>query len=82
MLIAQRLVRSLGPKCKKKIKPKKETRSLILKEIKNLPEKIKKPLYIWEAKGCKDCRNEGFSGRVALFEILEMTPQLSNLILK
>jgi type IV pilus assembly protein PilB len=88
LVIAQRLVRKLCPKCKKKIKPKKEIKDLILKEIDNLPEKVKKeikipePLTIFEPVGCRDCHNTGFSGRIALFEILEMTPQLAEIILK
>ena len=86
--IAQRLVRKLCPKCKKKIKPKKEVRDLILKEIDNLPEKVKKEikipesLTVFEPVGCRDCHNTGYSGRIALFEILEMTPHLAEIILK
>ena len=86
--IAQRLVRKLCQNCKKKIKPKREIRDLILKEIDNVPEKVKKeikikePLTIFEPVGCRDCHNTGFSGRIALFEILEMTPQLAEIILK
>jgi len=86
--IAQRLLRKLCQNCKKKIKPKKEIRDLILKEINNLPEKVKKeikikePLTIFEPVGCKDCHREGYSGRIALFEILKMTPQLAEIILK
>ena len=87
-LIGQRLVRKLCDECKKKIKPKKEIQDLILTEIEKLPPqvkkslKIKKPLTIWEAKGCKKCNNEGFIGRIALFEILEMTSTLAEIILK
>jgi len=86
--IAQRLVRKLCPKCKKKIKPKKEIRDLILRELAGISEsrkkeiKIKEPIYIFEAVGCKECHNEGFSGRVGLFEVLEMTPQLAEIILQ
>jgi len=87
-IIAQRLVRRLCQSCKKETKPKKETRNLILKEIENLPAQIKKevkiptPLTIFEPAGCKKCNQKGFSGRIALFEILEMTGQLSEIILK
>ena len=86
--IAQRLLRKLCQNCKKKIKPKKEIRDLILKEIDNLSEKVKKeikikePLTIFEPVGCKNCHREGYSGRIALFEILKMTPQLAEIILK
>jgi len=84
--IAQRLVRRLCDNCKQKLKPKKEIRNLILKEIENLSpadkKNIKKPLTIWEPKGCKKCGNSGFSDRIGLFEILSMTDQLSDIILK
>jgi len=86
--IAQRLVRRLCDHCKKKIKPKKEIKDLILKEIENFSPQAKKdfeipkPLYIWQAVGCKECNNEGFTGRIGLFEILSMTDQLSDIILK
>ncbi len=86
--IAQRLVRRLCDSCKKEIKPSKEVKELILREIKNLPPQIKKdvkiktPLKIWEAKGCKKCNNSGFSGRIGLFEILSMTNQLVDIIAK
>jgi len=86
--IAQRLVRRLCDNCKKKIKPKKEIKDLILKEIENFSPQAKKdfeipkPLYIWQAAGCKECNNQGFTGRIGLFEILSMTDQLSDIILK
>ena len=86
--MAQRLVRTLCPDCKKKIAPDPKTRDMILKEIDDLPPvikkdvKIPKPLEIYEAQGCKQCKNTGYSGRVALYEILEMTNQLAEIILK
>jgi len=88
IIIAQRLLRRLCDNCKKKTKPKKEIKDLILKEIDNLPPKSKKdfeipkPLYIWQATGCRECNNEGFTGRIGLYEILSMTDQLSDIILK
>jgi type IV pilus assembly protein PilB len=86
--IAQRLVRRLCDNCKKKIKPQKEIKDLILKEIDELPPQTKKnlkipePLSIWQTTGCRKCNNEGFVGRIGLFEILSMTDQLSDIILK
>lgn len=86
--IAQRLVRKLCFDCRKKVKPKKEIKDLILKELENLPEiikkslKISKSLYIYENSGCKKCNQTGYLGRIGVFEILEMTDQLSEIILK
>lgn len=86
--IAQRLIRKLCLDCRKKIKPTKEIRDFILKEIENLPEAIKKDiktpksLYIYQTVGCRKCNGVGYSGRTGVFEILEMTDQLSEIILK
>lgn len=85
--IAQRLVRKLCPHCKKKIKPNKETNRIFLEEIEKFPPIIKKdlkvpePLYLYAPVGCKRCNNVGYSGRIGIFEILEMTSQLSEMIL-
>ncbi len=88
--ISQRLVRKLCPDCKKKVKPAKEIKDLILNEIENFPsgikEKIKieipKSLEIYEPQGCNKCGREGYFERVALFEILSMTDELANISLK
>jgi len=87
--LAQRLVRKLCPECKKKVKPKTEVKDMVLKEIEILPSQIKSTLSInpknfeiYEAKGCKKCRSEGYSGRIAVFEVLEMTDELAEIILK
>ncbi len=87
-VIAQRLVRKLCQFCKKEVTPKKQINDLISKEIESLPSaskksvKIKKPFTVFEPVGCKKCGKEGFSGRIAVFEVLEMTDQLSEIILK
>lgn len=85
VVLAQRLVRRLCDNCKKKVKPKKEIKELISKELEEIPEineKLKEPFYIWEAQGCKECERSGFSGRIGIFEVLEMTPQLKEIISK
>lgn len=86
--IAQRLVRRLCDKCKEEKKPPQKIKELILKEIEELPLeskedfKIPKPLVIWETKGCKKCGKTGFTGRIGLFEVLTMTTELAELILR
>jgi type IV pilus assembly protein PilB len=86
--IAQRLVRRLCDKCKREVKPTKEIRDLILEEIEELPEEEKKKIKIsqnfkiYEAVGCDECHKIGFSGRIGIFEVLEMTKNLEEIILK
>ncbi len=88
VILAQRLVRRLCPFCRQKIKANKEVEDMILKELGPISSedkkrfKITKPLYVWEAKGCKKCRLQGYTGRVAVYELLEMTKELSQLVLQ
>ncbi|MEK9135271.1 MAG: GspE/PulE family protein [Patescibacteria group bacterium] len=70
--VAQRLVRTLCPECKKKVKPDKETEELISKEL-----KIKPPFDIFQPVGCKKCNQLGFAGRISLFEVLSMNKSLA-----
>jgi len=88
LVMAQRLVRRLCDNCKKKIEPTPPIRDLIMREVENLPLDIKKTLKIskhlaiYNLQGCEKCEKTGFSGRIALFEILLMTDSLASIILK
>lgn len=88
VVIAQRLIRSLCPKCKIKIKPLEKVRDYILERVKNMPVdtkkslKISEQLTIYSAKGCEDCGFTGYSSRIGLFEVLSMTDELAETIQK
>jgi type IV pilus assembly protein PilB len=85
LVMAQRLVRKLCPYCKKKVVLDKEAKKIIDKIISEMPSEEKKEIketkYIYEPAGCKRCNNVGYSGRIGIFEILEITESLSRLIL-
>ncbi len=74
-IIAQRLVRIICEDCKEEISPNVE----LIKKYK-LEDKIDtgKPLY--HGKGCQRCSGTGFKGRKAIFEILVMNAQISELM--
>ena len=89
IVIAQRLVRRICPHCKKRISAKGKVRSLILKEVESLPQRMKKEFikkikvpYIYRAEGCKKCNFKGFLGRIGIFEVLKMTDSLAEIISK
>jgi len=88
LALAQRLVRKLCNKCKQRITPKPEIRKMILREIEELPAVVKKelklvePLKIYGPKGCKECNDTGFSGRIAVFEVLSITDKIAEIILE
>jgi type IV pilus assembly protein PilB len=75
-IIAQRLARKLCVKCRKEIPPPAEAlRDLGIKmeEIGTFP--------VYEARGCDECGNTGFKGRVALYEVMPIGEELKELIL-
>lgn len=71
-VLAQRLVRRLCPACVRK-------REVLESEI---PEGLSGPAdgLVAEAVGCRECRRTGFRGRQGVFELLRMTPELSQLV--
>ena len=87
VVVAQRLLRRLCPYCKKKVKPGLAAKKFITEEIEKFPEKIKQEykfnndFWIWEPVGCSQCGGKGYSGRTAVFEVLSMTKELSDIIL-
>jgi type II secretory ATPase GspE/PulE/Tfp pilus assembly ATPase PilB-like protein len=71
--MAQRLVRTVCSKCRTNFYPSKE----VLKEL-GLDEDKQKQLF--KGKGCKECFDSGFKGRIGIYELLEMDDGLQNLI--
>ena len=37
--------------------------------------------FFYQAKGCDKCNKTGYSGRIGLFEVLEMSPGIEELII-
>lgn len=75
-IIAQRLARKLCLKCRVEVQPPAEAlRDLGIKmeEIGTFP--------VYEPRGCDECGNTGFKGRVALYEVMPIGEELKELIL-
>ncbi|MDP1688516.1 MAG: GspE/PulE family protein [bacterium] len=84
LMAAQRLIRRLCDYCKKSTEPTAEVLKIIEGSIKLMSEKVKKdiakPYLVYNSPGCAECKNKGYSGRVAIFEVFEMTRHLSDLV--
>jgi type II secretory ATPase GspE/PulE/Tfp pilus assembly ATPase PilB-like protein len=84
--VAQRLVRRLCPVCCKKTKPKEKIRSLIFQEVISFPPALRRKyegnIWIYQPVGCGECGGTGYSGRVGIFEVLKMTEELADIILR
>lgn len=96
VIIAQRLVRKICPNCIQSYKLDKQTteelkHQLDLENIMHTLEKKKiitdaksgiESLLFYRGKGCKQCSNSGYKGRIGIYEVLEITEEMSELILK
>ncbi|MEA3436102.1 MAG: type II/IV secretion system protein [Thermodesulfobacteriota bacterium] len=74
-VLGQRLVRRVCKECKvpNALSPQ------IMKRIRPYIDGDKEPVF-WKGEGCEACQNNGYSGRMALYEILMMTRSLKELL--
>jgi type IV pilus assembly protein PilB len=87
LMVAQRLVSRICQECRQPQKASDEVQEIIKKELEKIPKEITSNLQpltsnfqIYHSPGCQACKNKGVSGRIALFEIFEMTPELEEII--
>jgi len=73
IVVAQRLVRKVCPYCKEEYKPKEE----LLKALGIDDQKV-----FYRGKGCNNCRNTGYKGRIALYEIMEVNDEIRKAIVR
>jgi len=66
--ISQRLVRMICPDCKEEVKEKEYLPSLF------------KKMKIYQGRGCNKCKNIGYRGRSAIYEILFIDEAIQDLI--
>lgn len=77
MILAQRLVRKLCPACKKAYKPEAD----LIRRLGLTPEEANK-ITFYQAVGCSECMDTGYRGRIAVFEVMEMTAGIAALTMK
>lgn len=96
VIIAQRLVRKICPNCIQSYKLEPNTVNDLNKQldVSNILHTLQKErvisdtkngiqsLLFYRGKGCKQCNNSGYKGRIGIYEILEITPEIYELILK
>ncbi len=73
---AQRLIRRVCSQCKEK----QEIPAEAMIEVGFLEEEVS-TVEIFKGKGCAKCNGTGYKGRVGLFEVMEVTDELRELIL-
>ncbi len=93
IIVAQRLVRKNCPNCIRSFKITARAMEQLREQIdidtiwsvlqregtvaKN--QKIEETTF-WRGAGCSQCNEEGYKGRVGIYEVLEVTPEISEMI--
>lgn len=93
--IGQRLVRKLCDKCKKPYKASPALVEAIEKTVGGLLPQNEKALEefgykvplkgsaeytLYEPQGCPDCNNTGYSGRIGVYEVFNISPEMEKLV--
>ncbi len=73
-IVAQRLVRKICRYCKEEVEPDTEMLRLLNLTKKQVGEKV------FRGRGCQQCSNSGYGGRVGLFEIFTMNDDFRHII--
>ncbi len=74
LVVAQRLVRKICPHCREVYQPPED-----LFEALGI-EKDEGPYF--RGRGCSRCRNTGYKGRIAVYEVMEITPEMRKAIVR
>ncbi len=77
LVVAQRLARRICANCKKPYKPSAE----LLKSL-GLQNRVKPDTMFYEGAGCEICNGLGYKGRLALYEVMSVTDELRDAIIK
>jgi type IV pilus assembly protein PilB len=78
VVLAQRLVRRICKYCIVQDTPQKA----ILEKLKNELQINPQTCKFYKGKGCSKCANSGYSGRIGIYEVLNITDSIKDLVLK
>jgi len=85
-IMAQRLVRTLCPDCKKEYNPSEEEYNELVREYgpedfeRNMGLKFSPDMTLCKPTGCELCNNTGYRGRMGIHELLTGTDEMKKLI--
>jgi type IV pilus assembly protein PilB len=77
-IVAQRLLRTICAKCK--VDDPDFSREKLLKV--GFQEKDLDKIHLKKGKGCKVCNDSGYKGRVAIYEVMDFSPAIKEMVLR
>jgi type IV pilus assembly protein PilB len=75
-VLAQRLIRTICPNCKVSY----QADPAVLAELGEAYIKSKEPVTLHRGKGCKNCKQSGYLGRMGIFELFFVNEKIKRLI--
>jgi type IV pilus assembly protein PilB len=86
VVVAQRLVRKTCPHCRKSQPAPEAVAEQLKTEIVGIPEVYfegidKTKIELSKGEGCEKCERTGYKGRLGIFEVLPLVPEIQDLIL-
>ncbi len=76
LILAQRLVRKICPECKEPV----DINPQVLIDMGMDPE-LAKDTVVYKGRGCYNCNNTGYKGRIAVYEVMMLYEELKDMIL-
>src|ERR1051325_5182918 len=76
-VLAQRLVRRICPQCRVEC----PVPPIVREKLEALGARVLQGTF-YRGNGCDECRNTGYRGRIGIFELLPISPELRELILQ
>jgi type IV pilus assembly protein PilB len=76
-ILAQRLVRRICSKCREECDPGME----VLMEL-GVTEEERPKRKFYRGRGCDNCNNTGYKGRIGLFELMVMNDELREMVMQ
>jgi type II secretory ATPase GspE/PulE/Tfp pilus assembly ATPase PilB-like protein len=86
-LMAQRLVRRICEHCREATPISEELLARVERSMKGLAEfpdyshMVRHPFTFYRGRGCKECQDLGYRGRIGIFELLVKVPEIEKQIL-
>ncbi|MDO8516447.1 MAG: GspE/PulE family protein [bacterium] len=84
LMMSQRLISTLCEACRKPEEASPQLQEIIKDTLANLPKemtsKYEKPYQIYKAPGCPACKMKGISGRMPVYEMFCMTPEIEAIV--
>jgi type IV pilus assembly protein PilB len=75
LIMAQRIVRKICNHCREEFSIQPETLEML-----GIEEEQRKDFKVYRGKGCPECNNTGYSGRIGIFEVMPITRDVERMI--